>query len=91
MLEGEVEAVVKTDAQHSLRLSIMGAGTCFGEIAMLTDRTRSADVVAVCDTRCLEIPYDALSGVVQAKLVANLAAHLARKIVRDTELLQRIS
>ena len=91
VLEGEVEAVVKTDAQHSLRLSIMGAGTCFGEIAMLTDRTRSADVVAVCDTRCLEIPYDALSGVVQAKLVANLAAHLARKIVRDTELLQRIS
>lgn len=91
VLEGEVEAVVSTDAQHSLRLSILGAGTCFGEIAMLTDRTRSADIVAVRDTRCLEIPYDALHGTVQAKLVANLAAHLARKIVRDTELLQRIT
>jgi len=91
VLEGEVEAVVSTDTQHSLRLSIMGAGTCFGEIAMLTDRTRSADIVAVRDTRCLELPYDALSGTIQAKLVANLAAHLARKIVRDTELLQRIT
>jgi glutaminase len=91
VLEGEVEAVVSTDTQHSLRLSILGAGTCFGEIAMLTDRTRSADIVAVRDTRCLEIPYDALHGTVQAKLVANLAAHLARKIVRDTELLQRIT
>ena len=91
VLEGEVEAVVPTDGQHSLRLSVLGAGTCFGEIAMLTDRTRSADIVAVRDTQCLEIPYDALQGVVQAKLVANLAAHLARKIVRDTELLQRIT
>lgn len=91
VLEGEVEAVVSTDTQHSLRLSVLGAGTCFGEIAMLTDRTRSADIVAVRDTRCLEIPYDALHGTVHAKLVANLAAHLARKIVRDTELLQRIT
>lgn len=91
VLEGEVEAVVPTDTQHSLRLSVLGAGTCFGEIAMLTDRTRSADIVAARDTRCLEIPYDALHGTVQAKLVANLAAHLARKIVRDTELLQRIT
>lgn len=90
VLEGEVEAIVETDAQQSLRLSIMGAGTCFGEISLLTDRTRSADVVAVTHTRCLEIPFDALSGAVKAKLVANLAAHLAGKIVRDTELLQRI-
>ena len=90
VLEGEVEAIVETDAQQSLRLSIMGAGTCFGEISLLTDRTRSADVVAVTDARCLEIPFDALCGTVKAKLVANLAAHLAGKIVRDTELLQRI-
>lgn len=91
VLEGEVEAMVATDTQHSLRLSIMGAGTCFGEIAMLTDRARSADLVAVRAARCLEIPYDALTGTIKAKLVANLAAHLARKIVRDTELLQRIT
>lgn len=57
---------------------------------MLTDRRRSADIVAVRNTRCLEVPFDALQGSVQTKLVANLAAHLARKIARDTELLQRI-
>ncbi|MFZ2208527.1 MAG: glutaminase A [Porticoccaceae bacterium] len=91
VIEGEVEAVVETDTQQSLRLSIMGAGTCFGEVSMLTDRRRSADIVAVQDTRCLEVPFDALQGSVRTKLVANLAAHLARKIVRDTELLQRIS
>jgi glutaminase len=90
VLEGEVEAIVETDAQQSLRLSIMGAGTCFGEISLLTDRTRSADVVAVAATRCLEIPFAALSGSVESKLIANLAAHLAGKIARDTELLQRI-
>lgn len=90
VLEGEVEAVVETETQQSLRLSIMGAGTCFGEISMLTDRRRSADIVAVRNTRCLEVPFDTLQGSVQTKLVANLAAHLARKIVRDTELLQRI-
>jgi glutaminase len=90
VLEGEVEAMVETDTQHSLRLTIMGAGMCFGEIAMLTDRKRSANIVATRDTRCLEIPFDALEGGVKTKLVANLAAHLARKIVRDTELLQRI-
>lgn len=82
--------MVETDTQHSLRLTIMGAGMCFGEIAMLTDRRRSANIVASRDTRCLEIPFDALEGSVKTKLVANLAAHLARKIVRDTELLQRI-
>lgn len=90
VLEGEVEAMVETDTQHSLRLTIMGAGMCFGEIAMLTDRRRSANIVASRDTRCLEISFDALEGSVKTKLVANLAAHLARKIVRDTELLQRI-
>ena len=57
---------------------------------MLNDRKRSAHVVASRDTRCLEIPYDALEGSVKTKLVANLAAHLARKVVRDTELLQPI-
>lgn len=90
VLEGEVEAMVVTDTQHSLRLTIIGAGMFFGEIAMLTDRKRSANIVASRDTRCLEILYDALEGSVKTKLVANLAAHLARKIVRDTELLQRI-
>ena len=90
VLEGEVEAMVETETQHSLRLTIMGAGMCFGEIGMLADRRRSANLVATRDTRCLEIPYDALEGDIKTRLVTNLAAHLARKIVRDTELLQRI-
>jgi CRP-like cAMP-binding protein len=69
----------------------IGAGACFGEVAMLTERRRSADVIATRETLCLEIPFDALQGTVQQKLLTNLAAHLARKVVADTELLQRIA
>ncbi len=91
VLDGEVEVIVATGADSRLRVTTIGSGMCFGELAVLTQGTRSADVVASRATLCLEIPFESLDGTLERKLLSNLTAYLARKVVSDTELLQRIA
>ena len=59
LLEGSATAGVPADDGYR-GLSTMGPGDFFGEIAALTGRPRTADVVADADVTVLEVPADAL-------------------------------
>jgi hypothetical protein len=55
VLEGELRAVAVIDAKEST-LSTIGVGESFGEISVLDQGPRSADVVANVDSTLLKIP-----------------------------------
>ncbi len=64
VLEGEVRARVIIGGREST-LSTMGAGECFGEIAILDEGPRSADVIANVETVLLKISAAALKRLFQ--------------------------
>lgn len=55
IIEGEIE--VRTP--DGVLLAVMGRGEVFGELALLTDDIRTADVVAGSDLRIMSLPKDA--------------------------------
>ena len=69
--------------RNGRRIASLGAGSFFGEIALLTDSARTADVVAATNVRTLVIGDRAFArllredAAVQAKLLGVLAARLA--------------
>ena len=91
ILSGEVEVVVDTDSRHRLRLTTMGAGTVFGEVALINNKGRTADVLAITETHCLRVCFNALDDSIRTKMLINMASHLASKIEHDTELMQHLS
>jgi hypothetical protein len=62
VLEGEVRARVLIDGREST-LSTLGVGECFGEIAVLDQSPRSADVVANVESVLLKVSAGALKRV----------------------------
>ncbi len=64
VLEGEVRARVVIDGREST-LSTMPAGECFGEIAIIDEGPRSADVVANVESVLLKISAGALKRLFQ--------------------------
>jgi CRP-like cAMP-binding protein len=60
----------------------------FGELAMLDESARTADVVAKVDTECLEVPFSSLDADMRTVLLANLARQLARRLSRDARMLR---
>lgn len=91
ILEGEVEVLVSTATHHALRLTTLYAGMCMGEISMLNNHRRTADVKALTETRCIELNFDSLEEGIQAKLMANLARQLAQKVGQDAYLIQQLA
>jgi glutaminase len=86
VLEGSVSVRVPLASGRSRRLSTLGAGVAFGEMAILDDQPRSADVVAdedgalarlaVDDLRELAIEHPNLA----ATLYRNLSVALSRRL-----------
>jgi CRP-like cAMP-binding protein len=80
VLEGEVDVVVAGEV-----LRTMGAGTHFGEMALLTGAPRSADIVARKPTVALELTQNHLNGLIGANpqvaidMLAVLATRLRRR------------
>ncbi len=64
VLQGEVRARVMVGGREST-LSIMAVGECFGELAVIDESTRSADVVANVETVVLKISSSALKRLFQ--------------------------
>jgi small-conductance mechanosensitive channel/CRP-like cAMP-binding protein len=58
----------------------LGAGTVFGEMALLTGETRTADVVAISDVTALEIGKDALQPILSDH--PNLVEAMTAKVVQ---------
>jgi CRP-like cAMP-binding protein len=59
VLQGELRAGAKVGGREST-LSVMGVGECFGELAVLDESPRSADVVANVESVLLKISAAAL-------------------------------
>jgi glutaminase len=83
ILEGKVDVTVNAGAKREIRLATLSSGTAFGEVSILNERRRAADVVAARDTECLEVRFDDLDAGVKTKLLLNLASQLSHKIYRD--------
>ncbi|MBI2014693.1 MAG: cyclic nucleotide-binding domain-containing protein, partial [Candidatus Rokubacteria bacterium] len=59
VLDGEVEVVRGVPGQGEVPLRKLGAGECFGEIALISDRPRSATVRSVTAVNVLAVDRDA--------------------------------
>jgi len=90
LLDGEVEASINTEANRRLRLTTLGPGMVFGEIALLSRSKRTANVVATRETTCLEIRFDAIDDATKIKMLANMASYFAGKIDHDTQLIRQL-
>ena len=90
ILAGQVDVVVATEDGHQLRLTTLGQGTAFGEIALVNRIRRTADVIAVTEAVCLEVPFHELADELRTRMLLNMVSYLARKIERDTELMRHL-
>jgi len=91
ILEGEVEVWVDTDTSHHLRLTTLGAGMVFGEVALATQRRRTANVTAVANTRCLEVRFEHLNDALRTRMLMSMASYFAGKIEQDTQLIRHLA
>ncbi len=62
---GRVRVFVKSDKGFERELSILGPGDSFGEVALLTGETRSANVSALEETRLLVLPKDVFERILE--------------------------
>jgi len=90
ILEGEVEVLLPTDTGQRKRLAMLSPGMSFGEMALLNNRTRSADARTTCQSRFYEIVFDEIPEGIRINLLTNLAKQLARKLGRETRELQHL-
>jgi glutaminase len=90
ILRGDVDVYVETGPRREVRLATLGPGSSFGELAMLSERRRTADVRAASATECLEVRFDDLDDGVKTKLLLNLAGQLASRLERDARELRQI-
>ena len=91
ILSGQVSVVIQVDHRREGRIRTLGAGTAFGEMAVLDRGVRSADVVADTEIRCLMLPYDRfeqdnseLATKMRIKLVTNIGRELTHKLRQAT-------
>ena len=87
VLDGEVDIVVGGQVLRS-----QGPGTHFGELALLTDAPRSADVVARTATVALELSRNHLDGLIGAnpRVAIDMLAELATRLRGVTERLAEV-
>ena len=64
VLDGELRALTIIEGKESI-LATMGAGDCFGEISLLDQGPRSADVVANRDSTLLKLTHAAFERLVR--------------------------
>jgi glutaminase len=90
ILRGDVDVYVDTPPRREVRLATLGPGSSFGELAMLSERRRTANVRAASATECLEVRFDDLDEGIKTKLLLNLAGQLAGRLERDARELRQL-
>jgi glutaminase len=91
IVSGQVSVMVHVDPRRDGRVTSLSAGTAFGEMAVLDQGPRSADIVADTAVSCLVLRYDRLEQDntdlgqrIRIKLVTNIARDLTQKLRRST-------
>ena len=86
ILAGEAAAGIPEPDGGYRVLSVMSAGDVFGEIAALTGSARTADVVATEASALLEVPAEALRGVMVVPEISRLLlATLSERLLRSDQ------
>jgi glutaminase len=95
ILAGEAEVWVSAASSvansRRLRLSILAPGTVFGEIGLLNGQQRTANVSAISELHCLQLPFDALDETIRNQMLANMARHFAEMLKDNAELVQHLA
>jgi len=100
VLAGEADVWIGADAGpgrgaagsgRRLRLTTLGPGTVFGEIGILHQQRRTANVSAATDLSCLEVPFAALDPDVHAQILVNMASHFASMLRENAELVRHLA
>jgi len=65
IVEGAVKVQLRQAGEKVIDLAVLGAGKFFGEMALLTGETRSADVVAISETHLIEVTRDDIAPIMQ--------------------------
>ncbi|ETR74442.1 MAG: MscS Mechanosensitive ion channel [Candidatus Magnetoglobus multicellularis str. Araruama] len=65
IIEGAVKIQLRQPDGKTIDLAALGAGKFFGEMALLTGETRSADVIAISETHLIEITRDDIAPIMQ--------------------------
>lgn len=93
--QGRVEIRVESDgSRDAVRLATFGPGSVFGEVAMLTSGRRTADAICVRPSVLYELRRDAFERLgnnapeLYTRILSNLNAHLAARLVITTELVR---
>jgi glutaminase len=90
IFKGEVDVWIDTGSGGRFRLTTLGPGMVFGEVAFVNQQRRTANVSAVTETVCLELRFDAIPEALRLKMLMSMASHFASKIERDTQLIQQL-
>jgi len=77
---GQVKVTVASEDGREVILSVLGAGSFFGEMALLDDEPRSAHVIAMEDTVSLQLRRDDFRS--RLRLAPELAIALLRELSR---------
>ena len=88
---GTAAASVISHAGEHVRLSDMGPGDYFGELSLLDEEPRSADVVALTDCELLMLSREDFFALLEERpqLTRALVARLVKRIRHLTDLVQR--
>jgi glutaminase len=79
--------MVSVKLPNGVRLATLAPGMVFGEMGLLLDEARTADVWADTTSQCLELPLDAYARLREEKphvgerIIRNLAALLAKRLI----------
>ena len=90
VVAGRVEIEVSGKGRRKKRLVTVGPGMSFGEFSMVNDQARSARAVAVASTACHEVACADMDEEIRARLLANLAGELARRLRREARELEAL-
>lgn len=82
---GEVDIMSVSDDKREFILAVLIAGNSFGEMALIENTVRSANVIAKSEAKCLLLPYNILDenpllATVKSKILTNIALSLSRRL-----------
>jgi CRP-like cAMP-binding protein/rhodanese-related sulfurtransferase len=88
---GKVRIFVKSDRGFERELSILGPGDSFGEVALLTGESRSANVSALQETRLLVFPKDVFERIMQEhpELPRTFMKEMRGWLLKDQEIIEQ--